>query len=191
MSQGPYAGPPQKSGGGGMTMLVIVLVIFGIIGVACAGICGLGIFGLRWTAENGPKLAENIGKTVGDAMLAGVMQFQAAAAVQADPQVREKLGDPLTLDAQDSQNTDLSTGTASFDFNVSGPKGKGKAHGEGHREGEQWKITKLQVHFDDGSTVDVDPSLGGQPSIDVNSPTPTPPTTPDQPETPEPTEANP
>src|SRR2546423_314163 len=100
MSQGPYAAPPQRSGGGGMTVLVIVLVVFGVIGLACIGVCALGILGFRTAVDNAPKLAENIGKSVGDAMMAATMQLQAAGAVQANPQVKEKLGEPLNMEAQ-------------------------------------------------------------------------------------------
>ena len=150
--------------------------------VCLRGVCGLGVLGVRWGAAEAGKAAESFG----NAFMVGMIQVQAAAAVQANPTVREKLGDPINIGAPSNEQNDIAGGSAKMDLEVSGPKGKATAHIESRREGEAWKITTLQVRCDDGTVIDVDANqLTPMPSdsdIPFGGPNLDPPTSPVEPE---------
>ena len=157
MSQGPYNGPPRSSGGGGSTVLIVVLVILGVVGVLCVGICALGFMGLSWGVQEGQKAASKAAVEFQGAFEVGLLVVQAEMAVAGHPQVKEKLGDPIEADV-DSTAAPTGRKAEAFDFGVSGPKGKATAHVTSMRQDGSWKIQTIQVKFDDGSVIDVDPN---------------------------------
>jgi cytochrome oxidase complex assembly protein 1 len=154
MSQGPYTGPPQRSGGGAGTVIVVLLV-FAVLGLLCLGLCGFGMF---WGVRQASDVATNLADQFGDAMQATLLKVQADMSVQADARVTEKLGQPLSFGEPTGENMNLPAGTIVFDSDVSGTKAKATMHVEGQREGKEWKIKSLKVTFSDGMTIDVDAS---------------------------------
>jgi hypothetical protein len=165
MSQGPYNGPPQSSGGGG-TVLVVVLVVLGVIGLLCVGVCALGFMGLSWGVQEGQKAASKAAAEIQGAVEVGTVVFQAQLAVQNDPQIKEKLGEPIEADVDEVISPNTRKPDA-FDFGLSGPKGKATVHVTSQQQGGSWKIQTIQVKFDDGSVIDVDPNSAASFSPDA------------------------
>jgi hypothetical protein len=159
MSQSPYSGPPQSSGGGGGSVLVIVLVVLGVLGLLCVGVCGLGYFGLRWGVQEGQKVASQAAAEFQGAFEVGFLVVQAELAVANHPQVKERLGEPIQADASDAVDANGRKADA-FDFGISGPNGKATVHVASQQQAGSWKIQTIQVKFDDGSVIDVDPGAG-------------------------------
>jgi hypothetical protein len=168
MSQ-DYPGPPQKSGGG-TTVVVIVLVVLGVIGLLCVGVCGLGAIGLRWGAQEASKQLPKVGAAMQDLAGQMVMHMQATIQIQTNREVTEKLGTPVEIEPIDAGNFDSQAATTKISYKVKGPKGSAQATGEGTKQGNEWKITKLQVQFADGSVIDVDTSQAFPPNGDHGIP---------------------
>src|SRR4051794_9718858 len=110
MSQGNFNPPPAKSGG--MSTLMIVLIVFGVLGLICVGACGVCSYGLM-----------NAGKAFGGAVMAELVLPN----IRQDDAVKQELGDNLS-----AENASLSVRgqTTVVDFDVKGAKGTGKAHVE-------------------------------------------------------------
>jgi hypothetical protein len=136
---------------------VIVLIVAGVLGLLCLGICGLGIFGFTWGVRQVEKVANEGMPMIQEAIQEGFLVVQAQASLMNNAEVKEKLGEPLnfgTPDNQPAQPGDHKT----FKFTISGPKGQGTVHAEAQRQGNEWNFTSLQVRLSDGSTIDVDAS---------------------------------
>lgn len=149
MSQS-YGNPPpagQSSGGGGMSVLMIVLIVLAVLGLICVGLCGACVYAGSQAINEGI----NVGVTA-------MIKPEAELAIERDETIKAKLGEPLTFGAETkNENVNLGGNSASFDFDVSGPNGKGTVHVEGTTAGGMWKANTIQVKFDDGSTVNVTP----------------------------------
>lgn len=79
----------------------------------------------------------------------------ALAHVQADPEVRELLGEPIVESGfmpLGQVNVLNDAGDATFSFNVSGPKKEASVNASAIREGGQWRLTSVEVSPTDGSS---------------------------------------
>jgi len=164
MSTGQFDPGPQRRGGGGMSVLVIILIVLGVLVLLCAGICGGCVYVAQNAARSGMAWAE----------LMPTMD-QAISAVSSDPQVIDKLGEPVeinTLPARDGSG-ELKPGGEDFHFTVKGPKGTGKVKGTARQESGSWRITALTVQASDGSTFNVPPPQTSGPEVRYDMP-PTP-----------------
>jgi hypothetical protein len=73
--------------------------------------------------------------------------------VKQDPVVIERLGEPIEAAWMVNGKSEFKndTGSATYDFQVSGPKGTADVHTEAVRSGGVWETTVLRVTFGDGS----------------------------------------
>jgi hypothetical protein len=118
---------------------MIVLIVFGLLGLLCCG----GCLGTCYFA----------GRAAGPvALMGGVLPH-----VQTNPQVIEKLGSPVQpAGMPTSPNADLSQGaTSAVDFEISGPKGKGKVHAEVTMTPNGFDPKVITVTGPDGSVINV------------------------------------
>lgn len=140
MSQGNFNAPPPAKSGGGMSTVMIVLLVFAVLGLVCCGGCVYSLY-----------LA---GKAGGGAALMGVTLPQ----VQTHPTVTEKFGgqiEPTGLPTQSSANFQEGA-TSTVDYEISGPNGKGKVHAELTTGGPQGFTPKvIKVTAPDGAVIDV------------------------------------
>ena len=148
---------PGPSSGGGSSVLAIVLIVGGVILLACAGICG----GCLYVAGKGASAAKQ-------SIEEGLKQMQLAAAyaateaaVRENEQVKARLGEPVTTETPyQRQNTgDLKPAGETFQFDIKGPNGKAIVSAIATASGKDspFKVTKITVTFADGSVVDVAP----------------------------------
>lgn len=165
MSTGQFdPGPQPPRGGGGMSVLVIILIILGVLVLLCAGICGGCVYAIRKGAESGTAYIE----------LLPTMD-QAISAVSSDPQVIDRLGEPVeisTLPARDGSG-ELAPAGENFHFTVKGPKGTANVTGTARQELGSWRIIALTVQTSDGSTFNVPPPERSGPEVQYEMP-PTP-----------------
>lgn len=150
-TSGPYGQPPQRSGGS--NVLMILLVIAGVVLLACAGVCGGCLF-------IGQRAAKEMEKGAGE--FANTLQLTPAYAaaqnaVSSDPQVAGRLGGPITTTStpQRQGSGNLKATGETFQFDIQGPKGTGIVSGIATADGTNWRATKITVTFSDGSVVDV------------------------------------
>jgi hypothetical protein len=132
----PLTPPPKKSG---LSTFMIVLLVFGVIGLVCCGGCII----VGWMA----------GRTAGPAALMGAV----LPAVEGSPQVQEKFGSPIQpISLPTSPKVDFTPGaTSSVDFEISGPKGRGKVHAEVTMTPNSFEAKVIQVTAPDGSTFNI------------------------------------
>lgn len=143
MSQGPYqnqmppAGPPPKSGGGMKTVLIVLLTL-GVLSLVCCGGC------VAFFYVGGQSL-----------MGAGFTEI-AMQRIRGNQEVIDKFGEPLTQGLPTSSSVNLQEGGAStVEFELSGPKGKGKVHAELTNTKNGPEPTVIRVTAPDGSTINV------------------------------------
>ena len=89
---------------------------------------------------------------------------QAAAIARGNPQVRQLLGEPITVGRIILGNIHIngSAGHAELAIPISGPKGKGVIHAVANERAEVWRFAFLQVDVDgQGEPIDL---LSVQPS---------------------------
>jgi len=126
MSQGTA---PAKSGG--MSTMTIVLVIFGVLGLICVGACGVCGYSTYRLGQSAIRM--------------GAAQIH----VQTNAQVQDKFGTPLEP-ALPSATTETSV-----DYDLSGPKGKGKVHAEFKTGADGLpEATVVKVTAPDGTVID-------------------------------------
>ena len=129
--------PPQKSS---LKWLWILLAIIVVLMLVCAGLCvGLGFWGMQAAKQVSPLYAD------------------AVEIVKSSPEVQEQLGSPIEdgLPTQFNVQDQVATGTASYQFGVSGPEGEATVNVEGEKLDGEWEFTLLQVTFDDGTVLDL------------------------------------
>lgn len=143
-----FGAPPKKSG---MSTVMIVLIVFGLIFLLCCG----GCIGTCYFA----------GQAAGPVALMGAVLPR----VQTSPEVIEKFGSPVEpAGLPTSPNANLSQGaTSSVDFDISGPKGKGTVHAEVTLTPNGFDAKVITVTAPDGSTINVS---GEVDKTDINIP---------------------
>jgi cytochrome oxidase complex assembly protein 1 len=143
---GPSAPAPQKSGGG--SVLMIILIVCGVLLLLCAGICGGCVYVTQSAVKSGAAWVE----------LMPVMTA-AMGAAQADQQVLDKLGEPIEVSAVPTRTGtgELNTVNEDFQFELKGPKGSAKVKGSATKEAGTWKVTAISVQTSDGATFTVEP----------------------------------
>jgi hypothetical protein len=165
---GEFPSPPQKSGGS--SVLVIVLVIMGILLLGCAGLCG----GCYFIGRNA---AQQIGREFGAMLELTPSMLQAQSLVTEDPQVVEKLGEPVTLVGEGGptrQGTgEVQPGGETFTFRVQGPNGSADVTASAMKDVGAWKLTVITVTCSDGTTINVPiPETGPEMQFDLPDETP-------------------
>jgi len=134
-----------------MSTMMIVLIIFGVLGLLCCGICG----GCLYFGANS----------------AGPLAYMGAVLpkIQTDPTVQEKFGSPIQpLGMPSGSKLDLSPGAKStVEFEISGPKGKGKVHAEVTNTPNGIEPAKIEVTAPDGTVINVS---GETDKTDINIP---------------------
>jgi hypothetical protein len=82
---------------------------------------------------------------------------QAIAQAAANPQVRERIGEPIKPDWLISGEINLSgnSGKANLVIPISGPRGRGKIHAVAQKGGGVWRFTCLQVDLANQSAIDL------------------------------------
>jgi hypothetical protein len=85
-------------------------------------------------------------------------------ALQNDPQVAERLGEPIrgtTWCPTGLLYVDDGTGSAGLFYAVSGPKGSADVQVEAQLVAGKWGLTTLSVTYDDGEKISIDVSTSG------------------------------
>jgi Cytochrome oxidase complex assembly protein 1 len=82
---------------------------------------------------------------------------QAIAQAAANPQVRERIGEPIKPDWLISGEINLSanSGKANLVIPISGPRGRGSIHAVAQKGGGVWRFTYLQVDLANQSAIDL------------------------------------
>ncbi len=80
----------------------------------------------------------------------------------------EKLGEPLNFD-KDIRNFKMENNSVQFEVPVSGSKGNGILHVESNKQGDDWKLTKLQLKMSDGQVHDLDVNAANAAAKDPTS----------------------
>ncbi len=82
---------------------------------------------------------------------------QAIAQAAANPQVRERIGEPIKPDWLISGEINLSgnSGKANLVIPISGPRGRGSIHAVAQKGGGVWRFTCLQVDLANQSAIDL------------------------------------
>jgi hypothetical protein len=147
--QGAYPPPePPKSSSSKWIWIILLAVVLPML--ACAGLCGGFIFMLRGTAD---KVQEVVREGV-----RSTPPFRIALErIQADPEVQERLGQPIQESFPSVFNYNDSTGgsNAEFRYSISGPQGTAEVHVVGEKIDDQWFYRTLDVSFEDGETIDL------------------------------------
>ena len=138
-----------------MSTFMIVLLVFGVLGLVCCG----GCIGSCYLA----------GSAAGPAALMGAV----IPAIQGSPQVQEKFGTPVQpVSMPTSPKVDFTQGaTSSVDFDISGPKGKGKVHAEVTMTANGFDAKVIKITAPDGSSFDISGGKSPPTSPSLTSPT--------------------
>jgi len=114
---------------------MIVLIVFGLLGLVCCGGCvGCVYFGGQGA--------------IGLGLMEGAMQR-----IRTNQQVSDKFGGTPTATYTASKLSLQEGSTSTVDFELSGPKGKGKCHAEFKTNDPE--PTLIRVTAPDGSVIDV------------------------------------
>ncbi|MCI0362122.1 MAG: cytochrome c oxidase assembly factor 1 family protein [Planctomycetaceae bacterium] len=140
---------------------MIVLIVLGVLLLLCAGICGgCALFFNRAATE------------VNAAIELRPIQEAALAAVRSDPQVKDKLGEPLpefVLHIRDGSGEVKSAGE-NFHFDLDGPKGSAKVLCSATKEAGTWRLTAITVQTSEGATFTVPPPAATGPDVRFDMP---------------------
>ena len=156
---GPSTPPPPSSGG--RSVLTIVLIVFGVLLLLCAGICGGCVYLTKNAVEAGAAWAE----------LTPVMSA-AMSAVQNDPQVIDKLGQPIEVTSIPVRTGtgELKSANEDFEFSLKGPKAAAEVKGSATKDVGTWKVTAITVQTSDGATFNVPPPAATGPDVQFDMP---------------------
>lgn len=149
---------PRKRPGSGCGCITAVLAVIGLAVVLaillCAGIgLGVGVFGMRALPPYRMALQK----------------------VQNDPQVREKLGEPVESASWiplGNFTIENNSGSAQLTFKVRGPKGRAEVNVNGRMIAGNWGLTTLTVTYPDGTRQELDVSDTGNEEMDAPKWTP-------------------
>jgi hypothetical protein len=149
-SPGEFPSPPQKSGGS--NVVVIILVILGVLCLGCAGLCG-GCYYL------GKNAAQQIGTELNAAVELMPSMMQAQGLVLNDPQVVQKLGEPVSPAGTGTPTRqgsgEVKPAGETFTFSVQGPNGSAEVAASAMKDLGSWKLTVITVTCSDGTTINV------------------------------------
>jgi Cytochrome oxidase complex assembly protein 1 len=151
--------PPTQSSSG-RSILLILLIVFGVLLLSCVGVCGGIALWTRSAIKSGAAWIE----------MTPVMSA-AMSATQSDPQVIDKLGEPIepTSIPTRTGRGEL-TSNEDFQFELKGPKGTAKVKGSATKEVGTWKVTALTVQTSDGATFNVPPPAATGPDVKFDMP---------------------
>jgi hypothetical protein len=154
--------PPQSGGSSWLTIFMVVLLLMLL---TCGGLCGGCLYlGQRAVVEGGKQAEQFIG------YLALTPAFVATQrAVDSDPQVIDRLGQPITTPAMPARQNQgaLNPSGETFQYDIRGPKGAAIVSGVATAESSAgpWRVETITVTFSDGSVVTVpapeDQPVGG------------------------------
>ena len=159
----PDAGTSQRSGGS--RILITILIIAGVLLIACAGICGGCIFVAQ-------RAAKEVGAEVGAAIELMPVMTSVQTAVAEDAQVKERLGEPvqITSTPERANQGELDPVHESFTFDISGPNGTADVTGHATKVDGAWKVTQIEVVPAEGEKFQVTPPEGAplELNFDIN-----------------------
>lgn len=140
--------PSQRSRSRGCLWIIGLISVLVVIG--CIALC-LGVF----------TLVLSMGKEPYQMAIARVTQ---------DPEVKEKLGEPIEVASwfpQGSVSVTNDQGDANLTFQIRGPKGKASVNVVARRISGKWGLTSLDVTYPDGSRQLIDVSGEGDTELDA------------------------
>ena len=147
--QGAYPPPqPPKSSSSKWVWIILLAVVLAML--ACAGVCGGFVFLATGTAERVQEVVKEGARTVPPFRIA-------LERVQADSEVKDRLGQPIqeSFPAVFNYNEGTDGSNAEFKYSVTGPKGSAQVHVVSEKIDDQWWYRTLDVSFDDGETIDL------------------------------------
>jgi len=152
--------PTQPSKSGGSSWPIVLLVVLLLLVLTCGGLCGGCIY-------LGKQAAVQVGKTAAEfgAFVTLVPAYAATQqAVDNDPQVIDRLGQPITTLAMPTrQNSgEMKPEGETFQYDIRGPNGTAIVSGVATADGGAWRVSTITVTFSDGSLVTV-PTPADQP----------------------------
>ena len=140
IDQAPGSAPTRRRSSRGC--LWLVLGALAVLVLVCTGLCAVGffvVFGVIKSSEPYRMALEQ---------------------VQQDPQVIERLGQPIedaTLMPTGEVQVEGDQGTANLHFTVEGPQGTASVSAQARRVGGQWGLTTLAATFENGDRLNLDP----------------------------------
>lgn len=163
-------GPPPR--GGGSRVLITILIVVGVLLVACAGLCGGCIFVAQRAAKEAQRAAKEVGEEVGAAIELMPVMTSVQTAVAEDDQVKQRLGEPVQITSTPERgNTgELDPVHESFTFGISGPNGTADVTGHATKVDGAWKVTQIEVVPAEGEKFEVPPPEGAplELNFDIN-----------------------
>lgn len=159
---GPYNPNPQPPrSSGGLSVLMIILIIAGVLLLLCAGICGGCVLVAQRTATE-----------FGSAIELLPVQLAASEAVESDPAVIEKLGEPIEQSSPPVRQSsgEIKPAGETFTFDISGPNGTAKVTSTAMKDAGAWKVTVITVQCSDGTTLNVPPPEATGPDVQFDMP---------------------
>jgi hypothetical protein len=161
MSAPSQFGPTPPRSSGGMSVLVIVLIILGALVLVCGGLCAGCVYIGQQAASGIATMAELV-----------PMQFNALAAIQEDQPAIDKLGEPIEIDGilERAGSGELKAAGEDFSFGVRGPKGTAKVKCTAVKDTGAWKLTVITLQTSDGTTLSVPPPEVSAPDMQFEVP---------------------
>ena len=146
--QGAYPHSPPPKSSNKWIWIVLLAVVLPILG--CAGLCGGILFLGRGAAEKAQEVIKESARSVPPFRIA-------LERVQADSEVKDRLGQPIqeSFPAVFNYNEGTGGSSAEFKYSVTGPKGSAQVHVVGEKIDDQWWYRTLDVTYDDGETTDL------------------------------------
>jgi hypothetical protein len=147
-------------------VLVIVLIVAGLIVLACAGLCGGCLYLTR-------QAVHEAGAEIGALIELSTVHEQARAAVVNDPAVKEKLGDPVEADelVEREGGGELKRGGETFHFEARGASDTtAQVTCTAMDDDGVWRLTVITVQCSDGTTINVTPPPPGGPELQFDMP---------------------
>lgn len=138
---------PAGGGGGGWKWLIILLGLGGLGILGCCGLCGGVVYFSMTMIKEAPPYK------------------MAMAKVRENPDVNEKLGNPIEdsinfSDGGMDYHDEGDEGNARLTINLKGPKGVGVATVNAKKTGGDWTITECTVRYPDGTMHEIVSSEG-------------------------------
>ena len=149
MSTPSQFGPTPPRTSGGMSVVVIILIILGVLVLVCGGLCAGCTYFVGQAASTAVTMAELF-----------PLQMEALSAIEADQPTKEKLGEPIEIAGmvQRTGTGELKASGEDFSFDVRGPKGTAKVKCSAVKSDiGAWKLTVITLQTSDGTTLSVPP----------------------------------